>query len=67
MPTWVQLVRLDNYERNDSTHEYNELTLNVTHYLAQNIKAYIEYWNRFDTPTGIDKDNRLTLQLYVGL
>jgi len=67
MPTWVQLVRLDNYERNDGTHEYNELTLNVTHYLAQNIKAYIEYWDRFDTPTGIDKDNRLTLQLYVGL
>jgi len=67
MPTWVQLVRLDNYERNDGTHEYNELTLNITHYLAQNIKAYIEYWDRFDTPTGIDKDNRLTLQLYVGL
>ncbi len=66
-PTWVQLVRLDNYERNDGTDEYNELTLNITHYLAQNIKAYIEYWDRFDTPAGVDKDNRLTLQLYVGL
>ncbi len=67
MPTWVQLVRLDSYEKNDGADEYNELTLNVTHYLAQNIKAYIEYWDRFDTPTGISKDSRLTLQLYVGL
>jgi len=67
MPTWVQLIRLDNYEKNDGSHEYNELTLNVTRYLTQNVKAYIEYWDRFDTPTGEDKDNRLTLQLYVGL
>jgi len=67
MPTWVQLIRLDNYEQKDGTHEYNELTLNVTRYLTQNIKAYIEYWDRFDTPAGEDKDNRLTLQLYVGL
>jgi len=67
MPTWVHLVRLDNYERNDGSDEYNELTLNVTHYLAQNIKAYIEYWDRFDTPAGVPKDNRLTLQFYVGL
>ncbi len=67
MPTWVQLVRLDSYEQGDGLNEYNELTLNITRYLAQNIKAYLEYWDRFDTPTGIDKDNRLTLQLYVGL
>ncbi len=67
MPTWVQLVRVDNYEKNNGSHKYNEFTLNVTHYLTQNIKAYIEYWDRFDTPTGINKNNRLTLQLYVGL
>lgn len=67
MPTWVQLVRLDSNEANDGADEYNALTLNVTRYLAQNIKAYVEYYDLFDTPTGVDKDSRLTLQFYVGL
>ncbi|MBL1277266.1 MAG: hypothetical protein COB30_014375 [Ectothiorhodospiraceae bacterium] len=71
MPTWVQLVRFDSYERSygdsENDGEYRSLTLNLTHYLAQNVKAYVEYWDLFDTPAGVDKDNRLTLQLYVGL
>jgi hypothetical protein len=65
-PTWVPLVRLDHYTKTDGDDSYDELTLNLTHYLAENVKAYIEYWDRFDAPTGED-DNRLTLQFYVGL
>jgi len=67
MPTWVQLVRLDSIEKKDGADEYSALTLNVTRYLAQNVKAYVEYWDRYDVPAGKDKDSRLTLQFYVGL
>ena len=67
MPTWVQLVRLDSVEANDGADEYNALTLNITHYLAQNVKAYVEYYDLYDAPTSAEEDSRLTLQFYVGL
>jgi hypothetical protein len=65
-PTFVPLVRFDSYEQNDGNDEYQELTLNVTYYLKENVKAYVEYWNQMDAPDGVDKDSRVTLQAYVG-
>ena len=64
-PTWVPVVRLDNYEKKNGTEEYTELTLNLTRYFTQNIKAYIEYWDQLDVPTGQKEDKRLTLQLFA--
>jgi hypothetical protein len=61
-PTWVPLVRYDSYERNDGEEEFNELTLNLSYYLTQNIKGYVEYWDQLDTPDEVEADNRVTLQ-----
>jgi hypothetical protein len=61
-PTWVPLVRFDQYERNDGADEYKELTLNLTHYFTQNVKGYLEYWTQLDVPAGKEKDNRITAQ-----
>lgn len=61
-PTWVPLIRYDTYETNDGSDEFDELTLNLTYYFTQNIKGYVEYWDRFDAPTSDEEDDRLTLQ-----
>jgi len=62
-PTWVPLIRYDSYETLDGSNEFNELTLNLTYYFTQNIKAYVEYWDRFDAPTSAQEDDRITLQI----
>ncbi len=62
-PTWVPLIRYDSYETNDGNSDFDELTLNLTYYFTQNIKGYVEYWDRFDAPTSIEEDDRLTLQV----
>lgn len=61
-PTFVPLVRFDNYEKNDGQDEYREFTLNLGYYFTQNIKGYLEYWDQYDTPSTVDEDNRLTIQ-----
>jgi len=66
-PTWVPLARLDSYTVNDGEDEFTELTLNLTHYLAENVKAYIEYWNQISVPSGVDEEDRLMLHVNVGL
>ncbi len=65
-PTWVPLIRYDSYETNDGTNTFDELTLNLTYYITQNIKAYVEYWDRFDAPTSAQEDSRITLQFVAG-
>ncbi len=62
-PTWVPLVRYDSYETNDGASDVDELTLNLTYYFNQNIKAYVEYWDRFDAPTAAQEDDRITVQI----
>ncbi len=62
-PTFVPLVRFDSYETNDGNDDFKEVTLNLTYYATQNVKAYIEYWDRFDAPTSAEEDDRITLQL----
>lgn len=62
-PTWVPLIRFDSYEQNDGVDTFDEITLNLTYYFKQNIKAYIEYWDRIDAPTSAQEDSRVTLQL----
>lgn len=66
MPTWVPLARYDSYEKADGSQEYNELTLHMSYFFDQNVKGFVEYWEQLDVPTGLNKDNRLTLQLAVG-
>jgi len=65
-PTWVPLIRLDSYETNDGMESFDEVTLNLGYYFTQNIKGYVEYWNRYDAPTSAQEDSRITLQLVAG-
>lgn len=62
-PTFVPLVRYDTYETNDGDDSFDEVTLNLTYYITQNVKAYVEYWDRFDAPTSDDEDYRWTIQI----
>ena len=64
-PTWVPLIRFDTYETNDGVDSFDEVTLNIGYYFTQNIKGYLEYWDRFDAPTTAQEDSRVTLQ-FVG-
>lgn len=64
-PQWVPLIRYDTYESSNGTNETDELTLNVTYYFEQNIKGYVEYWDRSAQDSAND-DDRLTVQLAVG-
>lgn len=63
---FVPNLRLDNYETTNGTAEFTELTLNVTHFLTENAKVFLEYWTQTNVPTGATKDNRITLQAEVG-
>ena len=64
-PTWIPLIRFDSYEQNDGADQFDEVTLNLTRYITQNVKGYIEYWDRYDAPTSAQEDSRLTLQLHA--
>jgi len=64
-PSWVPLVRYDSYERTGGD-SYDELTLNLSYYFAQNVKGFIEYWKQIDVPDGKTEDSRLTFQLSIG-
>ncbi|MFV1984466.1 MAG: hypothetical protein ACC657_13070 [Thiohalomonadales bacterium] len=65
-PTFVPVVRLDNYEKADGKDSYDEVTLNLTYYINENFKSFIEYWEQISVPNSIVADNRTTLQFTVG-
>ena len=60
--TFVPLVRYDTYDTNDGTGTFDELVLNLGYYVNENVKVYLEYWDRFDAPTPAQEDSRITLQ-----
>ncbi len=64
-PTWVPLIRFDSYDKEGGAETIDEITLNVTRYFTQNVKAYVEYWDRSGEGSTAD-DDRLTVQLAVG-
>lgn len=64
-PTYVPLVRVDQYETTNDTKEYTEITMSLGYVFRKNVKGFIEYWDQTDVPTGEKKDNRITVQLEV--
>jgi hypothetical protein len=66
-PTWVPVARYENYTKNDGDDKYADLILGVSYYLKENVKAMLEYKSDMDAPDGVDKENRATLQINVGL
>ncbi len=65
-PTWVPLIRYDTYETNDGSASFDELTFNLGYYFNQNVKGYLEYWDRSNAPTSQQEDSRITLQFVAG-
>ncbi|MGB6679917.1 MAG: hypothetical protein WBF08_01160 [Candidatus Bathyarchaeia archaeon] len=59
-PSFVPLVRLENYEKDDGSINYTDLTLNLSYYFSQNVKLSVEYWANLSVPDGADKGNRIT-------
>lgn len=64
-PTWVPLIRFDSSEQNDGADSFDDITLNLTRYITQNVKGYIEYWDRYNAPTPAQEDSRFTIQIHA--
>lgn len=56
IPLIVPLVRVDFLD------QYTDITANLGFYLAENWRAYAEFWSNLDTPDSKGKDNRFTIQ-----
>jgi len=65
-PTFVPVVRLDSYEKSNGNDKYQEVTLNLTYYIKENFKTFIEYWDQVSVPGTVEADNRTTLQFSIG-
>ncbi len=59
-PSFVPLVRIENYEINDGVDTYTDLTANLSYYLSQNVKLSVEYWANVSVPAGVTKGDRIT-------
>ena len=64
-PLWMPLIRVDSYERKDGADDYVEVTLHLSHYFKQNVRAFIEYLNK-NAPDSAQDDYTLTAQLELG-
>jgi hypothetical protein len=67
-PTFVPTVRFDHYENaqaSGASADFDEIVLNLAYYVRENVKLYVEYWDR-DGPTSADDDSRITLQAHIG-
>jgi len=66
-PTWVPVARYENYTKSDGNDKYADLVLGVSYYLSENVKTMLEYKSDVNTPSGVSKENRATLQINIGL
>ena len=66
-PTWVPVARYENYTKNDGNDKYADLILGVSYFLSESVKTMLEYKSDVNTPDGVNKENRATLQIDVGL
>jgi hypothetical protein len=66
-PWIVPLFRFDSYETNDGRDDFKTGVLNVTYYVKENVKVFLELFKEFDVPGGDQKDGRLTLQAAFAL
>lgn len=62
----VPSVRFDHFEKNDGRDGFDEITLNLTYYLHENVKIFLEYFNQLDIPSGQETDSRVMLQVEAG-
>ncbi|GJL57027.1 MAG: hypothetical protein NPIRA02_41590 [Nitrospirales bacterium] len=61
-PTWVPVVRFDEYTQHDGRDRFRELTLNLTYYFVENFRAHLEHWRQIDVPAGSATDRNVILR-----
>lgn len=59
-PSFVPLVRIENYERSNGDISFTDISVNLSFYVSQNVRLSLEYWSNLSTPDGVDKNNRIT-------
>lgn len=64
-PKWVPLLRYDSIEYNNGVDKRNAWTANVSYYIKENVRGYLEYYSE-SKDTGGTEDSRVTLQIEVG-
>lgn len=64
-PSFVPLLRLDSYEKDNGRDDFDEITVQVAYYFAENARGFIEYWD-VSGPTSADDDSMVTLQVEAG-
>jgi len=57
IPMVVPLARIDVLK------DVTDLTLQLNFYLLDNVKAYAEWWQNVESPSGVRKNNRFTVQV----
>ncbi len=65
-PTWVPLVRFNNYEKNDGKDSYDEVVAAVNYYMTENARVFLEYMN-LSAPSTASDNTRVTLQIEVAM
>jgi len=63
-PTWVPVVRFDNYDKNGGVENIDETTLQLNYFFKENVKGMIELWDRAGDGATAD-DDRITVQFYA--
>lgn len=65
-PWIVPFVRIDQYEKADGAQDFTEVTMNLSYYMAQNIRIYGEWFKQVNVPDGFTKGGRFTIQIEAG-
>ncbi|MFQ5684966.1 MAG: hypothetical protein ACE5HC_17060 [Candidatus Binatia bacterium] len=62
----VPSFRVDRFEKNNGMDDFTDLTFNLSVYPWENVRFYLEYFDRVDEPVGEDEPSRVTVQVELG-
>ncbi|MFQ5804349.1 MAG: hypothetical protein ACE5JQ_15780 [Candidatus Methylomirabilales bacterium] len=62
----VPTFRVDRWEKADGTEDFTDLTFNLSVYPWENVRFYLEYFDRVDEPPMEDEPSRVTVQVEMG-
>lgn len=62
-PGFVPIIRWDHHEANDGSDDFDDLTINLTYYIKENVKIYAEFFSRFNAPNSNQENERYTIQI----
>ena len=65
-PTWVPLLRFNNYEKSDGKDSYDEIVASVSYYVTENARAFLEYMD-LSAPTSANDNKQVTFQFEIAL